>query len=272
MAPFFPGKKCLAAALLLLSGASGDDEVVNMRESSEEEQAVTPSRTNALRLNAHIFDGNVLLKPTESPVENWIVSFCPSWWEPCQNLAVPFDQLGLEWESNLNTELLAKKVRFAAVDCATDKVLCNQQNVEQYPTVHHYVLGKRAATWVGGRASDPEKLAKWLRKRLSAPQGAPAAPAGKKAAPAKRASELLGDRAVDVGLVLFVLALNAWAVFSNPRLWQQSGAAKSETPAPAPAAEAAEARAEAERAAPEVRRVNRFLPEEWAAQPSSVEL
>jgi len=259
-------------------GATDADPLI-MGDAAAQEQAATLSRANALRLNAHTFSGNVLRKPMDEHVEHWVVSFCPNWWEPCQNLALPFDQLGLQWERKLNTGLLTKTVRFATVDCATDKVLCNQQRVEQYPTVHHYRHGKRAATWVGGRATDAEKLAKFLVKRLGAeaPTGSvEAAPASAARGRSLRERFAPGDRALDLALLAAVLCLNAWAVFSNPRLWQPSFGASQDTSKCAPASTASAAwatgSASATSTADSPRSVQRFLPRDWSERRASMEL
>uniref|UniRef100_A0A7S1PT74 Thioredoxin domain-containing protein n=1 Tax=Alexandrium catenella TaxID=2925 RepID=A0A7S1PT74_ALECA len=266
--------------LPLAMPAVGSDDAgpLSLEQSAGQEQAAIYSRANALRLNAHTFSGNVLRKPMDEHAEHWVVSFCPNWWEPCQNLALPFDQFSVEWERRLNTRLLTKKVRFATVDCATDKVLCNQQRVEQYPTVHHYHRGKRAATWVGGRTSDVEKLAKFLTKRLSnaaADAAATALPTGggAAAAPAAAARSLRdrlvpGDRAIDLTLIIVVLSLNTWAVFSNPRLWQLSSGASKDTSKGA----AASAASAASPSAASSRSVQRFLPRDWGVPGASMEL
>jgi len=264
-------------ALSSVTQAAGSDDADSLRlgDAAEREQAASHSRANALRLNAHTFSGNVLRKPMDQHAEHWVVSFCPNWWEPCQDLALPFDQLGLEWERKLNTGLLTKGVRFATVDCATDKVLCNQQRVEQYPTVHHYHNGQRVATWVGGRKTDAEKLAKFLVRRLGAAVAttAPSTHGGAAEAPAAAAKgfkERLapGDGAIDLALIVAVLSLNMWAVFSNPRLWQLSSGASKDTSKGA----AASAASAASPSAASSRSVQRFLPRDWGVPGASMEL
>jgi len=259
---------------VLVTVSSQEPNTVIIGEEAAQERAVS-GRTNALPLNAHTFAGNVLRKGADEVVEQWIVSFCPNWWDPCQNLALPFDQFGVEWERKLNTELLTRKVRFATVDCATDKVLCNQQKVAQYPTVHHYRKGKIASTWVGGRASDAEKLRRFLDKRLG--KTAEVLPPPEVMAidrPSLAARLVPGDRAIDFALVLLVLSLNAWAVFNNPQLWQKSAAGPFEEPAAASKqAGAVSARAVAEDGAvPRPSGVARFLPEDWRGACQSMEL
>lgn len=173
-----------------------------------------------LKLNRVNFGGNVLHSSgSKDSVGQWFVSFCPSWWEPCQRLEVPFAEMTSTWEHQLNTALLTKEVRFAAVDCAIDKVLCNEQGVETYPTVHRYKDGTRIATWSGGRRDDPERLAKWMQRQL--------ANAGKPPLSADdgfhfKVSQIVpGGRALDFLLVFGVLALNFRAICNNPGLSQK---------------------------------------------------
>merc|ERR1719321_1384100 len=74
-------------------------------------------------LNRFTFPGNVL-RGTGDAVEHWIVMFCSGWHEKCQSLLPSYELLGAQWEDKLNTGFMGSKVRFAKVDCATDKVLC----------------------------------------------------------------------------------------------------------------------------------------------------
>jgi len=265
--------KLLAFVVLVTVGSQEPNTVIIGEDASQER--VVSGRVNALPLNAHTFGGNVLRKGKDEVVEHWIVNFCPNWWDPCQNLALPFDQFGVEWERKLNTELLTQKVRFATVDCATDKVLCNQQHVVQYPTVHHYNRGKIVSTWMGGRASDAEKLRRFLDKRLG--KTAEVLPPPEVMAidrPSLAARLVPGDRAIDFALVLLVLSLNAWAVFNNPQLWQKSAAGAFEEPAAAPKQAAAVSAPEAadDGASARAAGVARFLPEDWRGASQSMEL
>jgi len=49
-----------------------------------------------------------------------------------------FAEAAGHWQPLLNTGAMVEKVRFAQVDCAIDKVLCNEQGVVDYPMVAHY--------------------------------------------------------------------------------------------------------------------------------------
>lgn len=201
-----------------------------------EEAAFGSLLSPTLKLNRLNFRGNVLQSQgSKDLVGQWFVSFCPAWWEPCQRLEVPWAELTSMWESQLNTALLNKEVRFAAVDCAIDKVLCNEQAVETYPTVHRYRDGKRIASWSGGRRDDPERLAKWLQRQL-ANAGSPE-PGADTGFHVKLSQLMPGGRALDFILVFGVLALNFRAICNNPGLSQKhpravstQQAARRETP------------------------------------------
>ncbi|CAE7813272.1 desi2 [Symbiodinium necroappetens] len=103
----------------------------------EARAARTASKETVAYLNRHIFAGNVL-KPLGGGVEQWVVSFCPRWWQPCQQLEQTFVEAARHWQSELNTDPSVLRVRFAQVDCAVDKVLCNEQHVTTYPMVAIY--------------------------------------------------------------------------------------------------------------------------------------
>eukprot|EP00419_Tripos_fusus_P024566 CAMPEP_0172719490 /NCGR_PEP_ID=MMETSP1074-20121228/75534_1 /TAXON_ID=2916 /ORGANISM="Ceratium fusus, Strain PA161109" /LENGTH=246 /DNA_ID=CAMNT_0013544845 /DNA_START=146 /DNA_END=886 /DNA_ORIENTATION=+ len=129
-------------------------------------EMVQPTNQLPLRtLNRHSFAENILQGTVlgDYVVEQWMVRFCPASWRECQWQEEFFEDLAGDWEAKLNTELSVRRVRFAMVDCATDKELCNAEGVMTYPTVHHYHNGKRLDVFDGG-AND---FASWLEQRLS---------------------------------------------------------------------------------------------------------
>jgi len=212
-----PFHACHLLALVSLIASTVTGQLVDMdgpeRPVETSESLLSPT----LKLNRVNFNGNVLQsRGSKDVVGQWFVSFCPSWWEPCQKLEAPYAEMTTTWEKKLNTALLTKEVRFAAVDCAIDKVLCNEQGVETYPTVHRYRDGKRIASWSGGRRDDPERLAKWLQRQLAnAGQPVPSVDSGFHV----KLSQLMpGGRALDFILVFGVLALNFRAICNNPGL------------------------------------------------------
>merc|ERR1719229_1616290 len=107
----------------------------------------------------------------------------------------PFAQMGAQWQSQLNKEaVFTREIRFAKVDCATDRVLCNERGVEGFPHVQYYTGGALAKKWSGGRENDELRLQKWLQKRLdvlTSPAPAPNEGSGP-AALAARVAQLLG--------------------------------------------------------------------------------
>jgi len=239
-------------------------------------------------LNRCTFHGNVVHPKEDDHVTQWIVNFCPSWWEHCQNLAGPLKKMADEWESRLNTELVNLNVRFATVDCAVDKVLCNEQGVDSYPTVHRYTKGKRSATFVGGQHQDKEHLAKWLTQKMASASNNNGE-ASKSTAAAKPSVETtLSDSGLDLLLVVFVLAVNFWVVASNPQLWQKQPADEAPTLQPTtattlqptaatsttPASPLATSNKEPSSKREERNTVSvaRLVPKEWAVQHQGMEL
>jgi len=254
------GRCALLWALLAAATATGQ-EVVSVAEAKGVEAVVASAvRTSVLELNRFTFGGNVLQQDTRHAA-HWVVAFCPSWWEPCQNLEGPYAELSRQWEGTLNTALLTKEVRFAMVDCASDKVLCNEQDVESYPTVHRYHKGQRVASWSGGRRDDPARLAKWLGGQLAKLAAEPAPSLTGDFQEAFWGYLIPGDRAIDLLLVLLVLGLNFRAVSRNPELWRKACiAARQPEAAAGPCDEAVQQGRPG---------VARFLPEAWAnARPS----
>merc|ERR1712107_165691 len=118
--------------MLCIPSAQAHDEVQKEAQAPEVNSHMLVS---PLDLNRVLFNGNVM-NPNHNAYQasDWMVSFCPHWWGPCNTIAISFDQLGREWEAKVNTRFYQKDLRFGRVDCATDKVLCNEQTVESYPT------------------------------------------------------------------------------------------------------------------------------------------
>jgi hypothetical protein len=113
-----------------------------------------------LRLNRVSFHKTIL----KAGIAEWIVSFCPAWFTGCELFEQGYRPLAHQWETELNTAWLHKRVRFGAVDCAVDKPLCNTQKVDMYPYVVHYVDGKAVARWRPMEKSP--RFSEWLKQRL----------------------------------------------------------------------------------------------------------
>eukprot|EP00927_Polykrikos_kofoidii_P050295 TRINITY_DN44202_c0_g1_i1.p1 TRINITY_DN44202_c0_g1~~TRINITY_DN44202_c0_g1_i1.p1 ORF type:complete len:257 (-),score=49.48 TRINITY_DN44202_c0_g1_i1:40-810(-) len=100
-------------------------------------------------LNRYVFGVNVLTCNTGCDVDNWVVLFCVSWLEGCQAMKQSFESTAELVQDEQNADaMIRRRVRFAEVDCATDKVLCNEQLVDGYPTVVHYRRSVRVSEWV----------------------------------------------------------------------------------------------------------------------------
>lgn len=251
-------------------------KVINLEEAPA--ASATPATLQSLvpKLNRFTFYGNVISPSDEDHVSHWIVNFCPDWWEPCQNLVHPFSERASEWESMLNTHILSMEVRFATVDCATDKVLCNEQGIDGYPTLHRYHKGKRIASWSGNRKDATEHLAKWLQGQL----GKVAEIKPEPNPPSSFLSSLQkyvmpGDSTIDLLLVIGVLAMNFCAVINNPQLWHKQASEtlrESAVETLFSNAPPFEEMLPVETMAPKASTVARFLPEGWASKQGSMEL
>jgi len=118
------------------------DSRVRMQPPGDEASGRTSHlRQHVAELNSVLFAGNAL-QSMGGGSEQWIVAFCPNWWEPCKQLDVILAETAAAMQS-VNTADFTSKIRFAKVDCAKEKVLCNQENVETYPTIAHYKGGRQ---------------------------------------------------------------------------------------------------------------------------------
>jgi len=133
-------------------------------ESVEARMALRQHR-EATALNRFIFQGNVL-EGTGDLVDHWIVMFCPSWHDKCQGLLPSFELLGVQWENKLNKDVMSSSVRFAKVDCATEKGLCVSLDVDDYPSVVHYRNQQRVASWHGGAPG----LVRFVKQEIEGPK------------------------------------------------------------------------------------------------------
>jgi len=136
---------------------------------SEEGTKYRERPMSVIGLNRFIFDANVV-QCLGQHTDHWIVIFCPSWYPPCQKVLPTFRNTSEIWQEKLNSDvILRSRARFAEVDCATDKELCNEQQVADYPTIVHYNGGSRVSKWTGDSDKDfTVGLSRWVRKELSA--------------------------------------------------------------------------------------------------------
>lgn len=115
-------------------------------EPAVEITSISDATTSVTLLNRFTFNGAV----QQEHVDHWIVLFCAEWYELCQQVQPGYQSTATVWEEALSynaTSWQKSAVRFAEVSCATDKALCNENNVETYPTVLHFKDGKLVKSW-----------------------------------------------------------------------------------------------------------------------------
>ncbi|CAJ1430155.1 unnamed protein product [Effrenium voratum] len=112
----------MASLLFALALIPVNAEVPEIGAWTPQEEVSTTTSSRVLQLNSVLFSGNAL-QPMGGGAEQWVVAFCPTWWEPCQQLQVHLDQLAGEWQGKLNAQdsFFERAVRFAFVDCASEK-------------------------------------------------------------------------------------------------------------------------------------------------------
>jgi hypothetical protein len=175
---------------------------------------------NVLPLNSVTFGGNIL---KSQYVKHWIVSYCVPWLEQCVALEQEFEKLASTEQQARNDQfiMLSTTVRFAQVDCAKDKPLCNAMDIDTYPVVVHY-HDHRQSKWSGGygrtaRSSTPTKMSleSWISTRLD--EGSANVEATSLPAAAwllkKETRNLLGGLAA-----VCVVVFSIWALLDQ--LWQ----------------------------------------------------
>mmetsp|Transcript_109185 Transcript_109185/g.170742 ORF Transcript_109185/g.170742 Transcript_109185/m.170742 type:complete len:231 (+) Transcript_109185:44-736(+) len=119
-------------------------------------------------LNKVTFNATV----TQEHVDQWVVLFCVDWWDRCQGLVEYYKALAMHWEHELAgaaSSWQSTAVRFGEVNCATDKPLCNENNVQEYPTAHFFFKGQLASQWVpsSSSASLSDDISRWITQELT---------------------------------------------------------------------------------------------------------
>lgn len=118
-------------------------------------------------LNSNTFLGNVI----ESRYANhWVVLFCVPWFAQCTKVAKEFDELAARVHALQNglLTMLSNEVRFAEVDCSTNKPLCNAMDVKTYPVAVHYHGGRQSQWSSGMRVNNSTMLlSKWVALQLA---------------------------------------------------------------------------------------------------------
>jgi len=129
-------------------GPLGETEADPRQNADGSEDSVVGLVDPVMRLNRYTFQ-NTILEEHADEIPHWVVLFCPHWFPPCQQVDGLYRTLADKYQEEHNTALLTTHVRFAAVDCATEKALCNTQNVNTYPFVAHYRHRKQVRVWRG---------------------------------------------------------------------------------------------------------------------------
>lgn len=138
--------------------------------------SISTDQNKVALLNRVTFNQTV----SQKHVDHWIVLYCVDWWELCQGIWEEYKTLAGYWERTLianASSWQSTAVRFAEVDCTTDKALCNDNHVEEYPTLQHFQDGKLVRGWElsAGATSLSKDIAKWVRSeftKTSAPKAA----------------------------------------------------------------------------------------------------
>lgn len=237
----------------------------------EEQAPIIPASEGAygsvVRLNEQIFRGNVL-REEDDRVVHWMVYWCPEWWEPCQRMSHTYKKLAIQWQEDLNEgALFGLQVRFARVDCATDKVLCNAMSVNDYPMVQHYSRGQRVASWSDRSNLQAKRLAQWLERELGEVPASEEVPSMVTTIASRVHAAFWQEYAMEVALVLTILAMNCWGVMRSPLL---KHGARQLSSSVRPRDETAATCEDSDCSEQKTSGVERVLPEEWLCQRQSV--
>lgn len=254
---FFPASRAFVGLL------DDEEEVAEVQ--------LMQGRPNVVQLNRQTFGGNVLAQ--EGYSRHWMVLFCVDWYPPCQALDAPYMGMAENYSQVLNKNVLFENfVRFGSVDCAVDKVLCNEQSIQTYPVVAHYAEGQQLKQWTGGSEQrDQKSFRKWLHNELL--------DAKLKATEVKPLFTMEERRVVFKMLASFAasLSLLVWAVGRGADLWLLYTARHNKGKQPKAAVDKADKQdlsqeQQSKNTSPLGDHMKRCLPEEWAAQRGTVEL
>mmetsp|Transcript_51087 Transcript_51087/g.91738 ORF Transcript_51087/g.91738 Transcript_51087/m.91738 type:complete len:264 (-) Transcript_51087:89-880(-) len=123
-----------------------------------------------LKLLGPVFEA---LVASPDALQESVVFFCVDWMEQCKALQDDFRRTARALADELNAQhLLEPQIRLAEVNCAEDKVLCNRQQVESYPSIVRYIDGAREQAWEGSLGKKYKQNLKamqtWLRAHVGA--------------------------------------------------------------------------------------------------------
>lgn len=137
------------------------------KHTQQEEPSAAQIDKSVLKLNRHIFKGNVL--QSNAYVKRWAILFCLPWYPPCQAFQELYNEVAKEEQDARNTDIWMSEIRFAQVDCAVDKVLCNEMDVDMMPLVALYEKQDETArfTWRNHNEHPHELLNSFLSMELA---------------------------------------------------------------------------------------------------------
>eukprot|EP00755_Sulcionema_specki_P030002 Sspe_Gene.93390::Locus_66043_Transcript_1_1_Confidence_1.000_Length_2321::g.93390::m.93390/K09530/DNAJC10; DnaJ homolog subfamily C member 10 len=88
---------------------------------------------------------------------HWFILFnAGTWCPPCQNMKQPWKDM-----SRILSDNPKNKVKVAQVDCDTNGMLCNSENIQNYPTMAYYPQGKKPPVFYNGDRR-AEAMAEWI--------------------------------------------------------------------------------------------------------------
>lgn len=240
-------------------------------ENADELVTSTSDFDSVLRLNRYTFQNTILKEQdTYGEVPHWIVLFCPPWYEPCQAITPIFKTFSQKWQDELNSALLFTEVRFATVDCATEKTLCNTQNVDSYPFVAHYKRRVQTRVWRGKSFdTDKQRLDQFLQKELGPAAAALKGPSPQSDTTEEQPTEVQNFR-VDFLLIFAAIAGNAWFISRGSSGTEARANPTRVNESPVSVMQAAQGQAAS--ASPNTSCLARSLPKEWAQERPSYEL
>lgn len=264
-----------AVAIALSSVVPGAFASLLKTEEAKPPQVEESAPLSVARLNRFLFDGNVIECGSDCAADNYIVMFGAPWYGPSKEMTPFFRHTGDQWQNKMNADsVMRQHLRFAEVDCATDKELCNLEQVDNYPTVVHYRGSRRISVWSPKKAADFDGLDEWIGTTMleskaagsgrlffderddreeQASLRAPAAPAWQVALVA---TVMVGFVGGNVGIVLQAAGLTPFsdAAESNADTLEDAELKKEDVPAP------------------ELEGLARYLPSEWAEDRGTIDL
>lgn len=154
---------CIASATLTQAARPGLTSAGVSRVSS-----INADPSKVALLNRVTFNSTI----GQKHVDHWVVLYCVDWFELCQGIWEEYKTLAGYWERTLSANASSWQstaVRFAEVDCTTDKALCNDNNVLEYPTLQHFHNGKFVTGWElsSGATSLSKDIARWVRAEFT---------------------------------------------------------------------------------------------------------